>query len=81
MFSELANQSEAKKIGYCFGVAQRFCLKARPKCEALDMKMIFYSQEKKSYFYKKDFALNLVWTCEFFELGNGLIIIKIMEFI
>ena len=80
-FLRVGSHSEPKKIGYYFGVAQSFCFKARPKCEALDMKMIFYSQEKKTHFYKKGFALNLVWTCEFFQLVNGVIIIKIMEFI
>ena len=44
--------SEPKKIGY-FGATQSFWFKARPKYEATDMKMIFYSQENKSHFYKK----------------------------
>ena len=38
---------------------QSFCFKARPKCEALDMKMIFYSQEKKLIFTRKVLHLAL----------------------
>ena len=31
-----------------------------PKCEAIGMKMGFYSQANKTHFHKKGFALNLV---------------------
>lgn len=36
-----------------FQVATSFCFKARLSVWTTDMKMIFYSQENKSHFYKK----------------------------
>ena len=43
------------------------------KCEAIDMKMSFYSHANKTHFHKKSFPLSLssFWKWEFLELRNG----------
>ena len=40
------------------------------KCEAIDMKIIFYSHANKTHFHKIGFALSLV--LRVLKLGNGL---------
>ena len=42
------------------------------KCEAIDMKIIFYSHANKTHFHKKGFALSLVLKVRVLELENGL---------
>ena len=44
---------------------------SRAKCEAIDMKMMFYSRANKAHFLKKGFALSLVLKTGIFEIGNG----------
>ena len=51
------------------------CLKAlfqsEAKCEAIDMKMIFYSHVNKTYFYHKGFAVSLVLKVRVFGACKG----------
>ena len=43
------------------------------KCEAIDMKIIFYSHASKTYFHKKSFALSVIFKGKVLELKNGLL--------
>ena len=43
------------------------------KCEAIDMKIIFYSHANKTYFHKKGFALSVIFKVKVLELKNGLL--------
>ena len=43
------------------------------KCEAIDMKIIFYSHANKTCFHKKGFALSIIFKVRVLELRNGLL--------
>ena len=51
------------------------CLKAlfqsEAKCEAIDMKMIFYSHANKTYFHHRGFAVSLVLKVRVFGACKG----------
>ena len=48
-------------------------LQSEAECEAIEIKIIFYSHANKTRFHKKSFAFCLVLKWEFLELGNGLL--------
>ena len=41
--------------------------------------MIFYSHANKTHFHKKDFALASFWKWEVLELGNGPLLLVLLE--
>ena len=59
-------------------VALSLCFKARVnECEAIDMKMTFYSSENKTHFHQKIFALSFILKERDLGLENGLLFIAV----
>ena len=62
-----------------FSSYSRPLFQSEAKCEAIYMKMSSYSHANKIHFFKKGFALSLVWKWEFLALGNCQFISNLLE--
>ena len=71
----------AKQVTNGPAISELHQFQSEVKYEAIDVKMVFYSDADKTHFHKKGFALSLVLKVRVFPnwLGNGLFIRGISE--